>query len=275
MAQKSQSIFESKGWKNGMKYLYGWGAAVVIIGALFKILHLPGANEMLIVGLGTEAVIFFFSAFEPLPHEDAHWEWNKVFPQLNEDAPAKEIEEEIETPNVNLSNSITSSINKHFSNDFFESLSDSLKGLKSNVSSLADIADANSVTNEFSTKMKNASVKIDQLSSGYSSTIDAMKQFSNSINEVKGYQEQVVKITNNLASLNAVYEVELKDTQNHLKAVNKFYANVQGVMNNMVDTSKDAETLKGEVVRLAKNMSSLNSVYGNMLAAMGTANATK
>ncbi|MCZ2355724.1 MAG: gliding motility protein GldL [Bacteroidia bacterium] len=271
MAQKSQSIFESKGWKNGMKYLYGWGAAVVIIGALFKILHLPGANEMLIVGLGTEAVIFFFSAFEPLPHEEAHWEWNKVFPQLNEDAPAREIEEEVETPNVNLSNSISSSINKHFSSDFFESLSDSLKGLKSNVSNLADIADTTTITNEFSSKMKNASVKIDQLSSGYSSTIEAMKQFSTSINEVKGYQEQVVKITGSLASLNAIYEVELKDTQNHLKTINKFYANVQGVMNNMVDTSKDAEALKGEVVRLAKNMSSLNNVYGNMLAAMGTA----
>lgn len=63
MAKKSTSIFESKGWKNGMKYLYGWGAAIVIVGALFKILHLPGANEMLIVGLGTEAVIFFFLSF--------------------------------------------------------------------------------------------------------------------------------------------------------------------------------------------------------------------
>jgi gliding motility-associated protein GldL len=65
-----------------MKYLYAWGASVVIIGALFKILHLPGANEMLIVGLGTEAAVFFVSGLEPLPEEERHWDWAKVFPQL-------------------------------------------------------------------------------------------------------------------------------------------------------------------------------------------------
>ena len=69
-----------------MKYLYGIGAAIVIIGALFKILHLPGADLMLIIGLSTEAAIFFVSSFEPLPHEDEYWKWNRVFPQLNDDS---------------------------------------------------------------------------------------------------------------------------------------------------------------------------------------------
>ncbi len=53
------ALLRSRGYRIAMKYLYAWGASVVIIGALFKILHLPGANEMLIVGLGTEAVVFF------------------------------------------------------------------------------------------------------------------------------------------------------------------------------------------------------------------------
>ena len=56
-----EEIVTSKKWKNFMKYLYGWGAAVVILGALFKILHLPGASFMLMLGMGTETVIFFFS----------------------------------------------------------------------------------------------------------------------------------------------------------------------------------------------------------------------
>jgi gliding motility-associated protein GldL len=59
----SNSIFESKGFKKVMAYIYGWGASVVIIGALFKIMHWPGANAMLIAGLGTEALIFFISVF--------------------------------------------------------------------------------------------------------------------------------------------------------------------------------------------------------------------
>jgi hypothetical protein len=85
-SKKSQSGFDallrSKGYRVAMKYLYAWGASVVIIGALFKILHLPGANEMLIVGLGTEAAVFFVSGLEPLPEEEKHWDWAKVFPQL-------------------------------------------------------------------------------------------------------------------------------------------------------------------------------------------------
>ena len=74
-----EEIVTSKKWKNFMKYLYGWGAAVVILGALFKILHLPGASFMLMLGMGTETVIFFFSAFEPI-HEEL--DWTLVYPEL-------------------------------------------------------------------------------------------------------------------------------------------------------------------------------------------------
>lgn len=72
-------LVESKGYKNFMKYVYGWGASVVLVGALFKILHLPGAAFMLTVGLLVEALIFFFSGFEPL-HEEL--DWTLVYPEL-------------------------------------------------------------------------------------------------------------------------------------------------------------------------------------------------
>ncbi|QKG78854.1 type IX secretion system motor protein PorL/GldL [Tenuifilum thalassicum] len=74
-----EEIVTSKKWKNFMKYLYGWGASIVILGALFKILHLKGAGEMLFLGMGTEAIIFFFSAFEPI-HEEV--DWTLVYPEL-------------------------------------------------------------------------------------------------------------------------------------------------------------------------------------------------
>lgn len=72
-------LVESKGYKNFMKYVYGWGASVVLIGALFKIMHFPGASLMLTLGLTIEALIFFFSAFEPL-HEEL--DWTLVYPEL-------------------------------------------------------------------------------------------------------------------------------------------------------------------------------------------------
>ena len=71
MSQK-KSVFESKRWKTIMGFIYGIGAAVVIVGALFKITHWPGADVMLIVGLLTEAAIFLVSAFEPV-HMDLDW----------------------------------------------------------------------------------------------------------------------------------------------------------------------------------------------------------
>ena len=69
----------SKGWKKFMAKLYGIGAAVVIVGAIFKIMHWPGAGPMLVAGLGTEAVIFFFSAFEPITRRS---KWELVYPEL-------------------------------------------------------------------------------------------------------------------------------------------------------------------------------------------------
>jgi len=70
---------QSKKGKKFMGYLYGWGAAIVIIGAMFKIQHWPGASAMLVAGLSIEAVIFFFSAFEPI-HEEI--DWSLVYPEL-------------------------------------------------------------------------------------------------------------------------------------------------------------------------------------------------
>ena len=72
-------LVQSSGWKNFIAKLYGLGASVVIIGALFKIQHWPLAGTMLTIGLLTEAVIFFFSAFEPL-HEEV--DWSLVYPEL-------------------------------------------------------------------------------------------------------------------------------------------------------------------------------------------------
>jgi gliding motility-associated protein GldL len=72
-------ITQGKKFKNFMAKLYGLGAAIVIVGALFKIQHWPMAGFFLVLGLSTEAVIFFFSAFEP-PHEDV--DWSLVYPEL-------------------------------------------------------------------------------------------------------------------------------------------------------------------------------------------------
>jgi len=295
---KSKSFFESNGFKNGMKYLYGLGAAVVILGALFKILHLPGASEALIVGLGTEAVIFAVSAFEPLPHEEKHWYWKSAYPNLMTedewDEEGMEGSDEAMAGGSGTGNVLgagMTGLNKSLqdnklTSELFENLSESINGLKVNVTNLADIADTSVATNEFADKLKNAGSKVDALGSGVAPAVEGMKSFNSAlgvaqtnlgnvqtqqnalIEETKKYQGQMQAVSKNLTSLNAVYELELQDAQKHLNSINKYYGSVASVMTNLLDTSKDTDALRKEVANLATNMSSLNNVYGGMLSAM-------
>ena len=101
---KTFEFAQTEQFKNLMAKLYGWGASVVILGALFKILHWPGADIMLIIGLGTESIIFFFSAFEPTKEE---YDWSLVYPQLaymkdpdQPNTPTQELDNMLENANV-------------------------------------------------------------------------------------------------------------------------------------------------------------------------------
>lgn len=286
---KSKSLFESTGWKVGMKYLYGWGAAIVIMGALFKILHWKFASEMLIVGLSTEAVIFFFSAFEPLPHEETHWSWDKVFPQLKEDNDDGSEESAVTGLDMlggggmpQFDPRAMAKAKEAFTPELFENLSTSIAGLKKGVDGLSDISSATVATNEFNTKIRTAAGNVEQLSASYSGSVEAMKKFTASMtqvstyqeqinNDVKGYQTELKNVTKNLSSLSAVYEVELQDAKKHLESINKFYGSISGVVKNLLDTSKDTEALRTEVGHLSKNMHTLNAIYGGMLSAMASA----
>ena len=86
--------------------------------------------------------------------------------------------------------------------------------------------------------------------------------------DTKDYHAQVQTITKNLGALNAVYEMELKDANSHLKAMNKFYSNLTVAMESMSDASKESKVFKEQMTSLTSNLTQLNKVYGNMLSAM-------
>ncbi len=252
MANKKTS-FKSKAFN----FAYGIGAAIVIIGALFKIIHLPFANELLILGMGTEALIFFLSAFDA-PKED--YEWEKVYPSLADDSLASPAPQKVDT-------SWTKSLDQ-LDGNVFGQLSNTLEGLNSNVSRLSNVADAAGATNEYAMKIKEASGKIDNLNRSYSVAVDSMSGFANAAADARAYHEQVQKITRNLSSLNSIYELELQDAKTHLKSLNQFYASMTEAMQNMSEASKDAEAYKQGMAELNRNLTRLNRVYGNMLSAM-------
>lgn len=258
----------SKSWAKFMAKVYGIGGGVVIIGALFKILHWPGANIMLIVGLGTEAVIFFLSAFEP-PHEDP--DWSLVYPQLDSGVAT---EEEV---NMGVSTTSGGSLTEQLDEmleeakiepELIQSLGDGLRTLSSQASKLSEISDASVATNDYVNSLKDASVKVGELSTNYSKASEALTGLSESSSAGEETGQHLQKLSQNLAALNNVYEMQLKGSSESLEASNKLYGGINDLMQNLSDSVEDTKRYKENIAELSKNLASLNTVYGNMLSAM-------
>ena len=247
-----------------MAKVYGIGAAIVIIGALFKILHLKFANELLIVGLTTEALIFFLSAFEK-PHEE--YDWSLVYPELaGMDAHSKPAKS---ANGATVSQQLDQMLeDAKIGPELIESLGTGLRTFGEKVSTISNVTDAATNSNEFASKLKQATKSVDELTSAYSQASSSLSEIAASSTDSKMYHEQVQTLAKNLSSLNSMYELELQDSNNHLKTLNKFYGNVSETMQNFSDSLNDARAFKDEVGKLSKNLASLNAVYGNMLSAM-------
>jgi gliding motility-associated protein GldL len=248
-----------------------FGAAVVIVGALFKILHWNGANEMLMVGMFTEAAIFIlFGVLYLAAKPEKQYEWERVYPELSKDF-SGELPKRSVAPSTGTG--ITAKMDEMLANarvtpDIFDNLGKGMKSLTDTVSKIGDITDATIATNDYAKNVKSASGAMTEMNKAYGSTMNAMSEMSSATQDAKDYRVQFQKVTQNMGALNAVYELELQDTNKHLKAMNTFYGNLTTAMENMSDASKDTQQFKQELSKLTTNLSSLNNVYGSMLSAM-------
>lgn len=361
---------QTEGWKSFMAKLYGWGASMVIIGALFKLQHWPGAGAMLVLGMGIEAVIFFFSAFEPV-HEE--YDWKLVFPELaikdeetldklrNERKKEREIKTNaapasvsggvganIPNLNINIDQSSIDKVNKGLGN------------LAEASNKIADMSTITLAVDELSGKLQKASQGVDTfngqvaesgkklgdsvgtLSNSYLEGVDVVKQagdalvegvkmatdsLSSSLKEsassmtahfekagstietaikdsskdlstkisasadtlsgsfervsrqiladmeaVKagnGNQQKNLEVLNkNLATLNSIYELQIQETDKHLKNSNGLYQGVESMIKDLKLSVDEAQKFRMSMHSLNANINSLNDVYGNMLSAM-------
>ncbi len=251
-----------------MPKIYGIGAAIVIVGAMFKILHLPGAAAMLGIGLTTEAVIFFLSAFEPKHPEP---DWAKVYPELADDyegpaaAPKRVAQPQATGVSAQMDKMLADA---KLGPDLIKSLGDGMRNLSDSANKLSSLGDAAGATNEYAKNVKEASSTITEMNKSYASTMDALKGMAEASTDAKEYHTQVQNVTKSLSALNALYEMELKDSQSHTKALNKFYSNVTTALEGMADAGKETAAFQAELNKLTNNVASLNKVYGGMLSAM-------
>ncbi len=263
-------------YKTIMPKIYGIGAAVVIVGALFKILHLTGADQMLMLGLSTEAVIFFLSAFEP-PHAEP--DWSKVYPELSEefepsvsptatrisnkpganDSPLLKIDEMLKTAKVDQ--------------NLLDNLGKGLNNLATSASQMNSLSNAAVATNEYAKNVQTASSALTEMNKSYGTAIKAVSAMADASKDTGEYHSQVQKVTKNLAALNTIYEMELKDADSHVKNMNKFYESLTGAMQGLTKVGDNTAKFTGELSKMTDNLTALNKVYGSMLTAMkGSAN---
>lgn len=227
-----------------------FGAALVIWGALRKIIHASDADIWLWIGLTTEAVIFalygvLYIIYPPIKDATHDDEQFSVVGAL--DGALKQAD---------------------VSPDVLKRLGESFKQLNTTVANLGTVADAASATNELATKTKSVTSELDKVKNAYTTAAESVGAFNNATEGARTFHEQIQVLTKNLSSLNTIYELELAESNNHLKALNTFYGKLSEASNAMVSSTEDAKRVQEQIGSLATNLGRLNNIYGSMLTAM-------
>jgi gliding motility-associated protein GldL len=276
MSGKKGGFFASKGYKNLMKYVYGYGASIVIVGALFKIQHWPGADIMLIVGLSTEAVIFGLSAMEPLHAEP---NWAVYYPYLlpeNERPQGQDLSLFPKPHEIGGSGSGTDSAEMvaqmmekaKIDQALLDRLGNAMRDLSHNAEQLKSVSSAASATDSYVASLEEASAKMSTLTASYERASSSIAGLTASSGEGESFGEQLQKVSKNLAALNNVYELQLQGASANLEATTSFQVKVTEMMGNLAASVEDTKLYRENMAALAQNLTDLNNVYGNMLKAM-------
>lgn len=218
---------QSRKGKVAMGYVYGWGAAIVLVGALFKLTHWPGATLMLTVGLLTEAFIFILSSFEP-PHMEP--DWSLVYPELA----YHEGDEKPEASNKNKKNnaSATEKLDEMFAKanineEVLTKLGAGISKLSENAAQMAEIGNAMAATNDYAKAMKKATETVGALEVQLQSSM-IVAETNNKLN--KTMSEYIEKVNASATSTEALNH-QISDLSKRMTALNTVYGNMLSAMN--------------------------------------------
>ncbi|MBQ8958495.1 MAG: gliding motility protein GldL [Bacteroidales bacterium] len=272
---KFQKFLSSRKYKTFMAYLYGWGASVVMIGAYFKLTHIPGADFMLALGLGIEALIFFMSAFEPVHME---YEWDNVFVELEEDwdgvqktqfattgTAAKSTGAPVDVEEAMLSKMFEK---MNVSEDTFKKLGRGIDQLAENAGQMANISNAMAATTNYATAMDRATKSISDFSNAYIQTNQKLSDSLGKLDFSALDANTIKKVASSMTSLNSIYELQLQGAEQTSAASKKLTETMNKYMDNLNASSQNAGQLNQQLTQLSQRLTALNNVYGGMLSAM-------
>lgn len=281
-------IVQTAGWRKFMAKLYGWGASVVLIGALAKLQHWPWAGVALIVGMSTEAIIFFFSAFEPVSEEV---DWSIVYPELAgiEEDP-EEARERNRARRQAMSNFPESGVqgggqpqgpsgagggngaagmskfdemldNAEITPELFNSLGDGLKKLNETTKNINDISSASLATNEYVDTMQAAKESVNLLTESYNKS---HTELNKSIDDLAStYQESAESIKQTGQEMTEKISDSGKNFADKINESGEDLANAYKEISETVKSSilEENNAYNEKLEKLNQNLSALNSAY--------------
>lgn len=235
-----------------------FGAALVIWGALRKITHAADADTWLWIGLTTEAIIFamygiLYAVYPPIKdttHDEEQFAVAGAKTRAGFAAMDKMLMDADITP------------------DTMKRLGDGFKQLNTTVGGMNNINDSIAATSDFAVKTREVTGQLEKVKDAYMTAASSVGAFNQATEGAKGFHEQIQVLTKNLSSLNTIYELELQESNNHLKALNAFYGKLSETSAQMLHSAEDAKKVQEQIGNLATNLGRLNSIYGNMLTAM-------
>lgn len=285
--------------KRVLNFCYSWGASIVIIGALFKLLHLPYGNQILFVAMTVEALVFFVSAFEK-PFNEYHWE--EVFPVLKSKNPLDR-PDFANTSMSNLVNSpenttddevITNGLNIHLGSkqttgldhlglpvneEETKKLSDSIKKLSSAAEQISKMAELTEATQKYLEQLSGISEQMERFSQVTQSLTHVSDTLLNSYKSItdnsdginqnsRGYVQQMEMLNRNISGLNTIYEIQLKSISSQIESIEHINGGLSRIREMYDGSVVDSSVFRNETEKMTRQLAELNQVYGRLLQAM-------
>ncbi|MBK7172331.1 MAG: gliding motility protein GldL [Bacteroidales bacterium] len=275
------SFVSSRFYKNFMSKVYGWGAALVIMGALFKINHYTGADIMLIIGLTTEALIFFFSAFEP-PHVEP--DWSLVYPELagmyhggaGTPGAAPRKGQTGKTVSQDLDDMLSKA---KIGPELIESLGDGMRKMSENVGKMSDITSTAVATDEFTKSVKDASKSAGELSNSYKKTAEVLNQDASTVGEFSNSVKSAATSAGTLATVYTEVSAAIKKEMSATEQFSNTMAMATESANKLAQkynqsaellgksaealnfSALDSKSYNEQLQKISKNLTALNAIY--------------
>ena len=277
-------VFKGEKGQKRFNYLYSIGASIVILGALFKLTHVPGADLMLILGMGTEAIIFFLSAFDT-PARD--YKWEKVYPELDipnkEEAARKRLDRMKDggpEPRRRSAEASTGNVggNVTIIGGGMPAGGTIVVGGGTPGQAAAFAAEGGTaplmapgnvgVTPEQADQVTEATEKYVKQLNEISTALSKLQETMAALETTTNYAEQMATLNRNVQGLNTIYEIQLKSVSAQLGTIEQVNQGLNNIRALYESGQNDSFRIRQETDQMTRNLQQLNEVYARMLQAM-------